>query len=154
MNIVTIDVGSKNTAFAWWSSSVLIDFTLCPMTSLEQILQQLGILKQYFENKSHVYIENQMSCNRIATKIQIQIEMWVKINYPNIIFKLFPAKNKYLTLDKSIYNTKTKRKKWASSFVMAYLPKNLIDRYKILKKKDDIADAVIIGLVVLNLISK
>jgi hypothetical protein len=112
------------------------------------------MLRQYFENITHVYIENQMSCNRIATKIQIQIEVWVKINYPNVIFKSFPAKNKYLTLDKSIYNTKTKRKKWASSFVVTYIPKNLIDRYKILKKKDDIADAIIIGLVVLKLIEK
>jgi hypothetical protein len=48
-------------------------------------------------------------------------------------------------IDKKIFDTKYKRKKWAVNHSKSLLPYDLFKKFLSFKKKDDIADAIIIG---------
>jgi hypothetical protein len=147
MNFGAIDIGSKNTACAFWVNGTLDYFTLMPASNIDELVQNLDQLVNYFGNCTHIYIEQQMRSNFNALKIEHQMKMWFKIVCPDISIISFPPKKKYMNIDKNIYNTQYKRKRWASSFVIQYIPPCLFEQYQSLRKKDDIADAILIGVI-------
>jgi hypothetical protein len=145
MNIGAIDIGTKNTAYAFWTNGNLNYFTLQPASNIDELVNSLNNLSNYFTKCSHIYIEQQMRTNFNAVKIECQMNMWFKLSMPNVNVISFPPKKKYQNIDKIIYNTQYKRKKWASNYVLQFIPPNLFEEYTCLKKKDDVADAILMG---------
>ena len=145
MNIGAIDIGTKNTAFVFWVNGILNYFTSMAANNIDELVNSLNHLLNHFELCSHIYIEQQMRTNFNAVKIESQMKMWFKIIFPKIKIISFSPKKKYQNIDKTIHNTQYKRKKWASNFVLQLIPPCLLEKYQELKKKDDVADAIIIG---------
>lgn len=153
MNILTIDVGYKSLAYSIWINGELNKFDIVDILrnhsykqsiitkNLDKFLYSLG------GNFKNVVIESQFRSNIKAIRLESQIEMWFRVKYPETIVIHFPAKKKYIECDLNIYNSKYKRKKWAIEYVKKILNKEQTQIFLNLDKKDDVADAIIIGLV-------
>ncbi len=149
-NIAAIDVGFKNTAIAFWQEGQLSYFETFPAQNCQELDKNLKRLSDHFEKTTHVFVEQQMTSNGRAVKIEYQIYMWLHLSFPHIIFEAFSARKKYIFMDKAIYSTKTLRKKWACIFAKTLIPESMQNKFSQYKKQDDISDAIVIGHVVLN----
>lgn len=138
MNIVGIDIGSKNFGLSFFRQGELFDFDL---TSWEKFQEN----NVDFSTYSLVVIEEQMRQNIKAIRIEAQLKMWFKLKWPHLKIKSFKARHKYKLCDKKVFNSQYKRKKWASIFVGKDLPENLKEKFESLLKTDDVADAIVIG---------
>lgn len=133
--IICIDIGIKNTGVAIFDniSKKLIDFYLISLENLDKFIKEMYEFDR-LENIKMVIIEKQMAKNIKACALEAQLLLWFGLK--KIKTKLFPAKNKYTTCEKSIYNTKYKRKKWAINVVKSFINQNnLIEKFQKIKKK-------------------
>ena len=149
-NIASIDIGTKNSAIAVWKRRKLIYFEKFSVENIKSLIESMNKYKKYFKTSSHIFIEQQMRVNHKAVIIEAQMYMWFAINCPKVTVELFSARKKYKNLDATIYNTKSKRKKWVVEYIQIYLPDNLKILFNELEKKDDVADAIIIGQMMLE----
>lgn len=159
MNFATIDIGYREMAISFWLGGHLIEFvkfSLCEKQkySHNQIVRELDKklteLWPKFQRCKKIYVEGQYNKNIKAVRIESQITMWFHLKNTDIELKTFPASKKYIWCDKKIHDTKLKRKKWAVEYVKSVLTPELLSSFLSHTKKDDIADTIIMGLV-LNL---
>jgi len=159
MNFATIDVGYREMAVSFWLGGHLIEFikfSLCEQKKYNQchIVRELDkkLLELWpkFQRCRKVFVEGQYSKNIKAIRIESQLVMWFHVKAPDIEVKTFPAAKKYIWCDKKIYDTKLKRKRWAIEYVKNTLKDDMLVSFLSYEKKDDIADTIIMGLV-LNL---
>ena len=153
-NIAAIDVGMINSAIAFWKDSKLVFFESFEAKSVLQLSKNLKKYEQYFQHVTHVFVEQQMRINFRAVKIEAQVYMWLTMAFPKIVAKSFAARKKYMFIDKVVYDTKYKRKKWAAKFAETIIPPDLLGTFLSLKKRDDVADAILIGHIMLTIKNK
>lgn len=135
--MITIDIGRKNTAIAVWNSNGhLEDFDLFAVKNCASLIDKLS---RY--NPTKCVVEQQMSKNVAASKRQAWIEMYCHMK--EIPLSFFKASQKY---DQTVSGkSATIRKKWAVTLVKDKIPSHLLAKWMRLPKKDDVADAIIIG---------
>lgn len=144
MNIAAFDIGLKNSAVAIWLNGELVFFEKFSAENCKILKSNLESFKQ-LEKVDIVVIEQQMANNVKAIEIQGEVKMWFETRLPLVKVELFQSRLKYIGIDRLIYNTKYKRKKWAVEFAGRLIPKDLQDKFFSLEKKCDVADAIVIG---------
>lgn len=149
MNIAAIDIGRVNSAIAFWNIGQLTWFEKFSANSIDDLITNLSNMKTYFDTTTHIFIEQQMVSNFRAVQIEAQMFMWFKLVYPYIHVERFPARRKYSTIDKTIFNSQYKRKKWAVDYAKTLIPTHLLCHFNKLQKQGDVADAIVIGTIVL-----
>jgi hypothetical protein len=154
MNFASIDVGKKNMAVAFWINNVLDNFKTFEAINLNLLVENLNLMASHFQKCTHIFIEQQMKVNLNALKIQNQMEMFFKLIHPQIIVKTFPSRDKYKEMNRQLYQTKYSRKKWACNFAIQFIPNTFKFDFLKLKKKDDVADAIIIGATLVKNVAK
>lgn len=145
MHFCSIDIGRIHCALVFWEANTIVHFQLCTMRDEVELDMCLRNCDSLWSTCSHVVIERQMRSNVAATKIEHQMSIWFRLVWPHLSIVLFESRNKYKNIDKTIYNTKYKRKQWAIEYAQTLLAPHLHDSFNGLHKRDDIADAIIIG---------
>ena len=153
MNMSTIDVGATNSAMAVWLNSVLVHFQVFTAHTCATLAANLDTMAVWFRQVSVVHIEQQMRSNTRAVQIEAQVYMWFALTLPHVKCVGFAARNKYTGLDRTVYNTKYKRKKWAQEYALTLLSDSQRCDYLKLKKRDDVADAIVMGHTLLQKLS-
>ena len=138
--MLCVDVGSRHCACALFLQQKLATFSLFEANNVQQVAQEmLNYSPEIF------VLEQQLPCNKKATKIATWLEMFWYCK--NTKFEFFASKKKYalVKLDKSV-----DKKKWAIQYIDEFLyctdNKDLLQKWNKLHKKDDVADAILIGL--------
>lgn len=149
-NITTFDIGQLNSAVSIWKNKNLSYFSLFDARVVEDVINFLDSNIDKFLDCTHLFVEQQMVSNHKAVRIEVQIYTWFAIKLPRIERKVFPARRKYINIDKNVYNTKAKRKKWAVQHVEQTICEQFREQFMNLKKKDDVADAIVIGEIILD----
>ena len=156
MNFATIDVGYREMAISFWLGGYLVEFekfSLCETKKYSQtniiicLDKKMKELLPKLQRCKKIYIEGQYSKNIKAIRIESQLYMWFYINIRGVAVSSFPASKKYIWCDKKIYDTKLKRKRWAVEFIKDKIPPELLSSFLSYDKKDDIADTIVMGLV-------
>lgn len=147
MTFCTFDLGKKNTAVAFFKNEKLINFETFPLTNLCDF-SKLDQYKDFLNEATSVYIEQQFSRNTRAKIIEGQLKLWFFLNFANLKVSSFSASAKYTNILTQIVS-KHKRKAIAVKFISNWLNETSCDELKkkfaSLKKKDDVADAILIG---------
>lgn len=149
-NIVAIDIGTKNSAIAKWTDGKLVGFDMFGASNIVEFVTSMTRLKDFITGSTHVFVEKQMLINYKALQIESYITCWFAVIMPEVVVVSFPARGKYRFIDKGVYNTKLKRKKWAVEYIKTILDTEMLQKLCKMTKKDDVADAILIGLVVLE----
>lgn len=142
-NVASFDLGSNFTAVSLWQDDKLNDFYTFQIKNEQDFLTNINSID--FTNFKLVIIEKQLSKNTVAKCIEAQFRLFFKLKYPNVKFVVYEPKKKYSKATmKMKYN---QRKKWAVETVKKYIEENcpeLEKKYLDLKKKDDVADSILI----------
>jgi hypothetical protein len=141
--LAAIDIGAKHTAIALFENH-LTNFDLFPLT-IPSDYKHLHNFDEFWNKCQLIVIEQQMRSNVVACQVEACLKLWFHLYYPHVKVSLFCARLKYKGMDREIYNTQYKRKQFTIAQVVPYLGQ-MANRFALLNKKSDVADAIIIGI--------